>query len=166
MLVFKYLFSSSQVACEQAVLSTLAAGKEKEGELATRSQEFEYLHQKSRCEMLIGGDDISNDVITLGTCFSMFVYIHVRFHFVLIGGNLTAQLMGSHREFEEEFKFQRRSFKLSFIFLPCHKSVEESLLTAYFTGLEFQLVLKTSCLHILLAVEGHFFLVLMSDLVQ
>ena len=28
---------------------------------------------KSRCEMLIGGDDISNDDITLGTCFSMFV---------------------------------------------------------------------------------------------
>ena len=25
--------------------------------------------------MLIGGDDISNDVITPGTCFSMFVYI-------------------------------------------------------------------------------------------
>ena len=25
--------------------------------------------------MLIGGDDIINDVITLGTCFSMFVYI-------------------------------------------------------------------------------------------
>ena len=118
MLDFKYLFSSSQVACEQAVLSALAAGQEKEGELATRSQEFEYLHQKSRCEMLIGGDDISNDVITLGTCFSMFVYIHVRFRFVLIGRNLTAQLMGSHREFEEEFKFQRRSFKLSFIFLP------------------------------------------------
>ena len=152
MLDFKYLFSSSQVACVQAVLSALAAGQEKEGELATRSQEFEYLHRKSRCEMLIGGDDISNDVITLGTCFSMFVYIHVRFRFVLIGGNLTAQLMGSHREFEEEFKFQRRSFKLSFIFLPCHKSVEESLLTAYFTGLEFQLVLKTSCLHILLAL--------------
>ena len=31
--------------------------------------EFEHLHRKSRCEMLIGGDDISNDVITLGTCF-------------------------------------------------------------------------------------------------
>ena len=27
------------------------------------SLEFEYLHLKSRCEMLIGGDDISNDVI-------------------------------------------------------------------------------------------------------
>ena len=153
MLDFKYLFSSSQVACEQAVLSALAAGQEKEGELATRSQEFEYLHRKSRCEMLIGGDDISNDVITLGTCFSMFVYIHVCFRFVLIGGNLTAQLMGSHREFEEEFKFRRRSFKLSFIFLPCHNSVEESLLTAYFTGLEFQLVLKKSRRHIFRAIS-------------
>ena len=27
--------------------------------------------------MLIGGDDISNDVITLDTCFSMFVYIRL-----------------------------------------------------------------------------------------
>ena len=47
--------------------------------------------------MLIGGDDISNDVITLGTCFSMFVYICVRFPFALIGGNLTAQSTGNHR---------------------------------------------------------------------
>ena len=47
--------------------------------------------------MLIGGDDISNDIITLATCFSMFVYIHARFHFALIGGNLTAQSTGSHR---------------------------------------------------------------------
>ena len=47
--------------------------------------------------MLIGGDDISNDIITLGTCFSMLVYIHACFPFMLIGGNLTAQLMGSHR---------------------------------------------------------------------
>ena len=46
-----------------------------EGELATTSLEFEYLHRKSQCEMLIGGDDISNDVITLCTCFSMFVNI-------------------------------------------------------------------------------------------
>ena len=59
--------------------------------------EFGYLHRKSRSEMLIGGDDISNDVITLGTCFSMFVYICVRFRFALIGGNLTAQSTGSQR---------------------------------------------------------------------
>ena len=31
--------------------------------------------------MLIGGDDISNHVITLGTWFSMFVYIRARFRF-------------------------------------------------------------------------------------
>lgn len=44
-------------------------GWEKEGVLATSSLDYEYLHRKSRCKMLIGGDDISNDVITLGTCF-------------------------------------------------------------------------------------------------
>jgi len=42
------------------------------------SLEFEYLHRKSRCEMLIGGDDISNDAVTLGMCFSMCVYIHTQ----------------------------------------------------------------------------------------
>ena len=47
--------------------------------------------------MLIGGDDISNDAITLGTCLSMFVYNRARFRFALIGGNLTAQSTGSHR---------------------------------------------------------------------
>ena len=31
-------------------------------------------------------DDISNDVITLGSCFSMFVYIRACFRFMLIGG--------------------------------------------------------------------------------
>ena len=73
------------------------AGRGKEGELATTSLEFKYLHRKSRCEMLIGGDDIGNEVITLGTCFSMLSYIRTRFRFPLIGGNLTAQLTGSHR---------------------------------------------------------------------
>ena len=41
--------------------------------------------------MLIGGDDINNQAITLGTCFSMFVCNRARFRFALIGGNLTAQ---------------------------------------------------------------------------
>ena len=35
-------------------------------------------NRKSRCDMLIGGDDISSDVITLGTCFSMFFFLHWR----------------------------------------------------------------------------------------
>ena len=47
--------------------------------------------------MLIGRDDISDDNITLGTCFSKFVYIHAHCHFALIGGNLTTQSTGSHR---------------------------------------------------------------------
>ena len=75
----------------------LAAGREKKGELATKSPEFEYLHRKSRCEMLIGGHDLRKDVITLGKCF---VYIRARLLFALIGGNLTAQSTGSHREME------------------------------------------------------------------
>ena len=50
--------------------------------------------------MLIGRDDISNDVITFGTCFSMFVYIRAHFHFALFGRNLIAQSMGSHRGIE------------------------------------------------------------------
>ena len=47
--------------------------------------------------MLIGRDDISNDVITLGVCFSMVVYTCAHLCFVLSGRNLTAQSMGSHR---------------------------------------------------------------------
>ena len=85
------------VACEQALRCALAAVREKVGELATTFLDFEYLHRKRQCEMLIGGDDFGNDVITLGTCFSMFVYIRARFRLALIGGNLTAQSTGSHR---------------------------------------------------------------------
>ena len=81
-----YALLTMHLANEQAFQG--AAGREKEGELVTTSLEFEYRHRKSRCEMLIGGNDISNDVMTLGTCFSMFVYIRTRFNFALIGGNL------------------------------------------------------------------------------
>ena len=63
--------------------------------------------------MLIGGDDCSNDIITLGTCFSMFVHICARFRFSLIGGNLTGQSPGAAGELEVEFKFQRPSCKLA-----------------------------------------------------
>ena len=86
-----------EVACDQALRGALAAGREKEGDLATTSLEFEYPHRKSRRKMLIGGYDISNDIITLGTFFSMFVYIRARSCFALNDGNLTAQSAGSHR---------------------------------------------------------------------
>ena len=63
----------SNVNCEQALQGALAKGQEKEGEPATTYVEFEYLYRKSRWEMLIAGYDISNEVITLGTYFLMFV---------------------------------------------------------------------------------------------
>ena len=92
----------SRYSLRASSLGYPGGGAGKEGELATTSLEFEYLHRKSRCEMLLGGDDISNDVITLMTrsftCFSMFVFICARFRFALIGGNLIAQLMKSHRK--------------------------------------------------------------------
>ena len=72
-------WKSNKIGPDQSVhaslRATLVAGREKEGELATTSLEFEYLHRNSRCKMLIGGYNISNDVITLGTYFSTFVYI-------------------------------------------------------------------------------------------
>ena len=45
-------------------------------------------------EMVIGEDN----VITRGTCFSVFLHIRARFRFAPIGGNLIAQSTGSHRE--------------------------------------------------------------------
>ena len=127
---------SLPVACEQALRGSLAAVREKEEELVTTSLEFECLHRRSGCELLIGGGDISNDVITLGACFSMFVYIRVRFRLALIVVNLTSQSTGSHTgELEVEFKFQRHSCKFSFLFPPRRQSTLESLLAGYFTSL-------------------------------
>ena len=54
--------SNTSLACERALRGPLALGRQKEEELATTSLKFEYLHRKSRFEMLIGEDDISNEV--------------------------------------------------------------------------------------------------------
>ena len=82
------------VPCEQAPWQR---GRKRKESLQLRLWNLNICIEKSRCEMLIGGDNISNDVITLGTCLLIFVYIRARFRFALIGGNLTAQSMGSHR---------------------------------------------------------------------
>ena len=71
------------LACEQALWGALAAGQEKEWELAATSLKLEYLLRKSWCEMLIGWDDISNDVITLALVFQCLctfalVFVHCR----------------------------------------------------------------------------------------
>ena len=103
-------------------LWTSSLGKKGE-QLATTSLEFEYLHWKSQCKMLICGDDISNDVITLGTCFSML------FTFTLVSTPLSLaeiwQLswQGASGELEVEFKFQRHSCKLSFLPRPAARAL-------------------------------------------
>ena len=120
------------LACEQALWGTLVAGQEKEGQFSTTSLKFEYLHWKSRCKMLMGWDDISNEVITLGTCFSMFVQICA----CLPALCWLAEIWQLSRrwatgELEVEFKFWGRSSKLSFLFPPRHQSEPESLLAGY-----------------------------------
>ena len=64
----------------QVLQGALVAGREKKRELATTSLEFEYLHQKNWSKQLIGGDDISYVVNTLGSCLHMFfiVCLHSR----------------------------------------------------------------------------------------
>ena len=61
----------------------------------------------------------------------MSVCICSHFRLALIGGNLTAQSTGVTGQLEVEFKFQGRSCKLSFLFLPRRQSVPENLLTGY-----------------------------------
>ena len=71
---------------QQALRGALTVEQEKEGELATMSLE---------CKRLIGGDDISNDVITLGMCFQC-LFHSCSFLLLAYLQNLTAQSTGSH----------------------------------------------------------------------
>ena len=116
------------LACEQALRGALAAGREKEGELAPTCLEFEYLHRKSRCEKLIGGDDISNDLSRVFQCL---------FTFPLVSASLwLAEIWQLNRrgftgELVAKFKFQKRSCKLSFLCPPRRQSTPDSLLVGY-----------------------------------
>ena len=112
-------------ACEQAFRDALEAGREKEGELATTSLEFEFhlqfpaprqlncqrevetsanvnKHWKTRSQ----GNDIITNVISANQ------------H---LASNFSKQI----------FKFQRRSCNLSFLSPPRRQSASESLLARY-----------------------------------
>ena len=52
--------------------------------------------------MLIGEDDITNDVITFGACFSMFAYIRTRYCFAPIIGIWQLSGRGATGELEVE----------------------------------------------------------------
>ena len=72
----------------------------------------------SRCEMLIGGDDVSNDAITLGTCFQCLFTIALVSASSWLTEIWQLSRRGATGELEVEFKFQRRSCQLSFLFPP------------------------------------------------
>ena len=102
------------IACEQALWGALAAGREKEGELAIT--------------MLIGRNDISNDVLAgIFQCLLTFTLVYAFLWLVEIW-QLSQRATW---EMEGEFKFPRQSCKLSFLFPPCRQSAPESLLTGY-----------------------------------
>ena len=85
---------------------------------------------KSRWEMLIDGDDISNDVITRGACFQVFFQCLFTFALVSASRWLTKIWQLSRRgatvELEAEFKFQGRSCKLCFHF-PSRRQIARRL---------------------------------------
>ena len=90
--------------------------------------------------MLIGGDDISNDAITLGTCFSMFVYNRPRFRFALIGENLTAQSTGSHRRIGGRIQIPESLHKMLRILKNVRKpKCSTSYVTVAYNALSFHL---------------------------
>ena len=79
--------------------------------------------------MLISEDDISNDAITLGTCFLFTIALFSASRWLPEIWQLSRR--GATGEREVEFKFQRRSWKLSFLFPPRRQSALESLLARY-----------------------------------
>ena len=67
-----------KIAYEQVIRGALGAWRQKARELATTSLEFDYLHQKCQCKMLIGGMTLvmmSLPSERAFTCFSFFVHI-------------------------------------------------------------------------------------------
>ena len=118
---------SGTLACEQALQSTLAAGWEKEGELATTSLEFEYLHQKVEEKCWFAK-------MTLVTSLSLVCVFQYLFTFVLVSTSCwlaeiwQLSLREPTGELDVEFKFQRHRCKISFLFQPRQQSAPESLL--------------------------------------
>ena len=70
--------------------------------------------------MLIGRDDISKDVSTLGACFHVFFNVCLHSCWFLLCADWwksdSLSQCGATGELEAEFKFQRHSCKLSFLF--------------------------------------------------
>ena len=75
--------------------------------------------------MLVGGDDVSNDIITPVFFFTLALVSASRWLAEI--GQLSWR--GATGALEVEFNFERRICKLSFLFPPRRQSAQESLLT-------------------------------------
>ena len=119
--------SSYALACEQTLRCTLAAGREKEGELSTTSLKIEYLKVDAKC--WLAEMTLVNDVITRGGCFHVFFNVCLRSR----SFSLRADWQKSDSSVDEES--QGPSCKLSYLFPPRHQSAPKSLLAGYYREL-------------------------------
>ena len=118
------------LACEQALQSTLTSGWEKEGELATTSLEFKYLHQKvdEKCWFA---------KMTLVTSLSLACAFQYLFTFAFVSTSRwlaeiwQLSLREATEELDVQFKFQRHRCKISFLFQLRQQSAPGSLLAGW-----------------------------------
>ena len=123
-----------KVACEQGLRGTLASGREKEGEFATHLWNLNICMEKVNAKCWLAEMTLvmtSLPLVRAFTRFSMFVW------FLLVSASRwLAEIWqlsrrGATGELEVEFKFQRRSCKLSFLFPPRRQSAPEILLAGF-----------------------------------
>ena len=118
---------NSALACEQASRGALAAGREKEGELATTSLElnstsnFPVACLRLNCQISANQREAATNT-------------NVNKHWKARAkdNDVTTNVISANHHFASTFsmqilKFQRRIFKLSFLFQPRRQSASESL---------------------------------------
>ena len=99
------------------------------GALWRRGRKRKESLQQRRFETLIGRDDISNDLLRVFQCLFTFALVSASRRLAEIW---QLSRRGATGELKVEFKFQRPSCKLSFLFSPRRQRAPESLLAGYY----------------------------------
>ena len=123
---------TGKIACEQALQGALAARWEKEGELATTSLEFEFHLQfpcvaprRLRCQIYANQRQAKTNA-----------NVNKHWKTRAKGNDVITNVTSAYQQFSstssmQTFKFQRRSYKLFFLFPHRRQSAPESLLAGY-----------------------------------
>ena len=120
-----------KVASEQALRGTLSSGREKEGELATHLWNLNICIEKVDAKCWLA------EMTLVMTSLPLALDFRCLFTFALVSASRwLAEIWqlsrrGATGELEVEFKFQRRSCKLSFLFPPRRQSAPEILLAGF-----------------------------------